>query len=108
MVYENGVEVSRTLINTSSYAPAPRYVTVGTMVEEEPEDIQEPVTDNKDKEEDKKEKPNNGDNEEKEPKEHEADETKETSLDEIIDHDDQLERDIYWEPDWDEEGLEDE
>ena len=37
------------------------------MVEEEPEDIQEPVTDNKDKEEDKKEKPN-GDNEEKEPK----------------------------------------
>lgn len=108
VVYENGVEVSRTLINTSSYAPAPRYVTVGTMVEEEPEDIQEPVTDNKDKEEDKKEKPNNGDNEEKEPKEHEADETKETSLDEIIDHDDQLERDIYWEPDWDEEGLEDE
>lgn len=37
VVYEDGVEISRTLINTSSYSAAPRYITVGTKaVEEEP------------------------------------------------------------------------
>ena len=30
MIYENGVEVGRTLINKSNYIPAPRYITVGT------------------------------------------------------------------------------
>ncbi|HHU73146.1 MAG TPA: hypothetical protein GXZ28_00775 [Clostridiales bacterium] len=35
IVYENGVEVSRTLVNRSKYAPAPRYVTIGTKVVEE-------------------------------------------------------------------------
>lgn len=34
VVYENGVEVSRTLINTSNYQAAPQYVTVGTKEEE--------------------------------------------------------------------------
>ncbi len=31
IVYENGVEVSRTRVNKSSYNASPRYVTVGTM-----------------------------------------------------------------------------
>lgn len=31
IVYENGVEVSRTLVNKSNYAAAPNYITVGTM-----------------------------------------------------------------------------
>ncbi len=40
IVYENGVEVSRTRINKSVYNPSPRYVTVGTMEvpEEKPEE----------------------------------------------------------------------
>lgn len=33
IVYENGVEVSRELVNTSSYKAEPRYVTVGTKEE---------------------------------------------------------------------------
>lgn len=41
IVYENGVEVSRTRVNKSTYMASPRYVTVGTMVEEEPEIIDE-------------------------------------------------------------------
>ncbi len=35
IVYENGVEVSRTRVNKSSYNASPRYVTVGTMKVEE-------------------------------------------------------------------------
>lgn len=38
VVYENGVEVSRTLINTSTYKATPKYVTIGTKVEEEKPD----------------------------------------------------------------------
>ncbi len=40
VVYENGVEVSRTRVNKSSYNPSPRYVTIGTkkVEEEKPED----------------------------------------------------------------------
>lgn len=37
VVYEDGVEVSRERINSSSYAPEPAYVTIGTMKEEEDE-----------------------------------------------------------------------
>lgn len=37
IVYENGVEVSRTRVNQSTYNASPRYITVGTMVEVEPE-----------------------------------------------------------------------
>ena len=36
VVYENGKEVSRTLVNTSRYQAAPQYVTVGTKKVEEP------------------------------------------------------------------------
>jgi len=35
IVYVNGVEVSRELINTSTYKAEPRYITVGTKEEEE-------------------------------------------------------------------------
>lgn len=43
IVYENGVEVSRTRVNKSAYNASPRYVTVGTMVEEEIEE-EEPAS----------------------------------------------------------------
>jgi uncharacterized protein YabE (DUF348 family) len=32
IIYENGVEVSRTRVNKSTYMASPRYVTVGTIV----------------------------------------------------------------------------
>lgn len=37
IVYENGVEVSRTRVNKSVYNATPRYITVGTMKEEDKE-----------------------------------------------------------------------
>jgi vancomycin resistance protein YoaR len=46
VIYENGVEVSRTRINKSIYNPSPRYITVGTK-EEEPVK-EEPKDDSKD------------------------------------------------------------
>jgi len=36
IVYINGVEVSRELVNTSTYKAEPRYITIGTKEEEEP------------------------------------------------------------------------
>lgn len=38
IVYEDGVEVSRTRVNKSIYNPSPRYITVGTKVEEPPKE----------------------------------------------------------------------
>ncbi len=35
VVYENGIEVSRTLVNKSNYSAAPKYITVGTKKVEE-------------------------------------------------------------------------
>ncbi len=35
VVYENGIEVSRTLVNKSNYSAAPKYVTIGTKKVEE-------------------------------------------------------------------------
>ncbi len=56
VVYENGVEVSRTQVNSSNYQAAPQYVTIGTK------EITEDKEDNKgSKKDDKKgsDKPNN-------------------------------------------------
>lgn len=45
VVYENGVEVSRTQVNSSSYESAPQYVTVGTKeVKETPPDTNTDTT----------------------------------------------------------------
>ncbi len=41
VVYENGVEVSRTLVNKSNYSAAPKYVIVGTKKVEENKDPKE-------------------------------------------------------------------
>ncbi len=57
VVYENGVEVSRTLVNKSSYAAAPRYVTVGTKKVEEDKDKDKDQDKDKDKDEDNNDKP---------------------------------------------------
>lgn len=97
VVYENDVEVSRTLINKSSYSPAPRYITVGTkVVEEIPEDPKnsdkvEGIEDEQDQESDL------NDNQEEE----------DTQKDNLTNPDGQLQGDIYWDSDWDKEGTED-
>lgn len=96
VVYENGVEVSRTLINKSYYSPAPRYITVGTkVVEEAPKD------------------PEGSDKDDEGVDEHEEksdfnQEEKETQKENMTNPDGELQGDIYWDSDWDEEGLEDE
>ncbi|TAH71549.1 MAG: hypothetical protein EWM47_04325 [Anaerolineaceae bacterium] len=96
VVYENGVEVSRTLINKSSYAPAPRYITVGTKeVEVAPSNPE--GSDNIDQSRDKEEHESDLDNNQ------EVQETQEN----LTNPDGQLQGDIYWDSDWDEEGPED-
>lgn len=97
VVYENDVEVSRTLVNKSNYIPAPRYITIGTkVVEEVPEepkdsDKVDEKTDNQEQESDKSDQ-----------------EEQETLQENLVNPDGQLQGDIYWDSDWDEEGLEDE
>lgn len=90
VIYENDVEVSRELINKSSYAPAPRYITIGTkVVKEEPK---QPVDDKKDKPKKEKQTDNEDVNEET---------TNQANPD------GRLQADI-WDPAWDEDGFEDE
>ncbi len=42
IVYENGVEISRTRVNKSTYNASPRYVTVGTMKVKPEKPVKEP------------------------------------------------------------------
>ncbi len=91
VVKENGVEVSRTLVNKSNYAAAPKYVTIGTKkVEKDPED---------------KDKPK--DTDKKEEKQNQADtptDVQPTKPDNNTNPEDQIQADIW--NDWD-EGYED-
>ncbi|MDF2801579.1 MAG: hypothetical protein K0S61_1482 [Anaerocolumna sp.] len=48
IVYENGKEVSRNRVNKSVYNASPKYITVGTKVEEPKEEVPEKETDVKD------------------------------------------------------------
>lgn len=95
VVYENGVEVSRTLVNKSNYIPAPRYVTIGTKeIEETPEipegsDIEDESYEEQDEE--------TNDNQEEQ----------EIEQENLTNPNGQVQGDIYWDSDWDEEGLED-
>jgi vancomycin resistance protein YoaR len=53
VVKENGVEVSRTLVNKSNYAAAPKYITIGTKkveVEKKPDDKDKPKDTDKEEE----------------------------------------------------------
>ena len=99
VVYENGVEVSRTLINKSSYNPAPRYITVGTKevttVPDNPEgsDIEEE---------------NNTGQEQKLETDLENNQEEQETQENLTNPDGELQEDIYWDSDWDEEGPEDE
>jgi vancomycin resistance protein YoaR len=49
IVFENNVEVSRTLVNTSTYKAEPQYVTIGTKEEEETPKVPDTTNNNTDK-----------------------------------------------------------
>ncbi len=98
VVYENGTEVSRSLINKSSYLPAPRYITVGIKEVEEVPDIPE-GSDIDDESNDEHEDETDIDNNQDE---------QEIEQDHLTDSNGQVQEDIYWDSDWDEEGPEDE
>ena len=86
IIYNDGVEVSRTLVNKSSYMPAPRYVTIGTMeIDEQP--VEEPV---------------------KKPKKDETSVNEEDVNEDSKNQEEQLEQDLFWDPSWEDEGYEDE
>ena len=94
IVYEDGVEVSRTLVNKSSYMAAPRYITIGTKKVEEPK---EDDSSKKDKKKDK--------NIQTEKQNDNQDENESNNLTNPEEH---LEADVFWDQDWDVEGYEDE
>lgn len=104
VVYENDKEVSRTLINKSSYAAEPRYVTIGTkVVKEENPDITKDT--NKDQES-KPEKPIKPTKPTETPSGNEVeDRTKEE--DNRTNPEGQLQGEIYWDPAWDDELTQD-
>ena len=97
VVYENDKEVSRTLINKSSYAAEPRYITVGTkVVKDKPE---KPKDKNKDKEQ-------NPDDQTTEPTDSPTEdevESQSTEEDNRTNPEGQIQGEIYWDPAWDEE-----
>lgn len=95
VVYENDKEVSRTLINKSSYAAEPRYITIGTkVVKEKPPK----PTDAPKKEEKPVEKPSD-----QEESQDESEETFQSDEDNRTNPAGQLQGEIYWDPEWDEE-----
>lgn len=103
VVYENDVEVSRTRINKSNYSAAPRYVTVGTKVEEK---VKEPEKDtSKDKNTDDKKKDQNQDQANEQT--NAETESQSANANNLTNPDNQLQADI-WDPSWDTEDLEDE
>jgi len=94
IVYENGVEVSRTLINRSTYAPAPRYITVGTK------EIEEDDTENPDE--------SNQNNSERNSQTDNSSVTDDTEDSNIDDSGSRMIDDFFWDPAWEDEGPEDE
>lgn len=97
VIYENGVEVGRTLINKSNYIPAPRYITVGTKEVETVPNIPEGSDIEDDANNEQKVGSNLEDNQE------------DLSIqeDNLTNPDEQVQGDIYWDSEWDEEGPED-
>lgn len=104
VVYENGVEVSRTLVNKSNYSAAPRYVTVGTKEVEEEKEETKPEKDNKPKND---KKPKDTANTETENQEEVQTDSQSVAPNNQANPEGQLQGDI-WDPIWDDESMEDE
>lgn len=97
VVYENDKEVSRTLINKSSYAAEPRYITIGTKVVKDKKPAK--PTDTPKKEEKPVEQPS----EQEEILEENEEEIQFEDEDNRTNPAGQLQGEIYWDPEWDEE-----
>jgi vancomycin resistance protein YoaR len=108
VIYENDVEISRTRINKSNYSAAPRYVTVGTKVEEEKkEDTEKDPSKIKDTD-DKKQDQNQNQNQDQDNEQSNTEtQSQSTETNNLANPDNQLQADT-WDPSWDDEGLEDE
>jgi len=105
IVYENGVEVSRTLVNKSTYNAAPRYITVGTKEIEESEPDKEDTQgaqDNTDSQTGKKKEKTSGESVS------DGNKKQQDTQQEVNTENNFIGDDIFWDPEWNEEGLEDE
>ncbi|MDF2944914.1 MAG: hypothetical protein K0S01_3772 [Herbinix sp.] len=109
VVYENDVEVSRTLVNKSSYSAAPRYVTVGTKVIKDPkDDTKKDDTKKDDTEKDPSDKNTDDQNQDKPGDQTDAEtQSQSTITNNLTNPDNQLQGDT-WDPSWDNDDLEDE
>lgn len=107
VVYENGVEVSRTLINKSTYAPAPRYITVGTKKKEEVPDDPEGA-DLDDQNATGQDSPDDESSAQEKTEDDKKNRKNKKNQEEVIPGNNKVQDDIFWDPAWDEEGLEDE
>lgn len=114
VVYEDGIEVSRTLINKSSYSASPRYITIGTKEEEKATDTK----DTKDTSGDKGKTDTKTDTDTKTNTDTDNDTDTETDTEtntdsqsitqeNLTNQENQLQGDV-WDSSWDAEGLEDE
>jgi hypothetical protein len=101
VVKENGVEVSRTLVNKSNYSAAPKYVTVGTKKVEEKKDPKDP----KDINDKPKDTPEDTEQEEQQDQADISTENQATVPDNATNPEGQVQADI-WNDLWD-EGYED-
>jgi len=103
IVYENGVEVSRTLVNKSNYAPAPRYITVGTKeIEENGDDNNLPDGENKNRQNTQTDNRDDSSSDNEQTGDNQKSRINQGAQQQIINDN------IYWDPEWDEEGPEDE
>lgn len=104
IIYENDVEVSRELVNKSNYAAAPRYVTIGTKVEEKPvEKPEDPKNENKIPEETTETTPNVPDTNPTNENEEDSLESQASTNQNRTNPEGQLQGDFYWDTAWDEE-----
>ncbi len=99
VVYENDKEVSRTLVNKSNYAAEPRYITVGTKVVQDKKPAKPTDTPKKE------EKPADQPSDEEEIREESSEAIQSSDEDNRTNPDGQLQGEIYWDPEWDDELI---
>jgi len=109
IVYENGVEVSRTLVNRSTYVPAPRYITVGTKEVEDDKDNSDDASDDRNKAgQDSQTDIYDDANSLNEKTQDSNSKNRNRNQDNVSEPDVIIQDDIFWDPSWEEEGPEDE
>lgn len=94
VVYENNIEVSRTLINKSSYVAAPSYITIGTKKVVIPKKAEKPATTDM--------------NTQAGTNTNAQTQTESITPDNPANPEDQVQGDVFWDPAWDAESPGDE